>query len=87
MFYYAVVFVLVGLVAGVLNLAEGSLVVVQLSWMLFLIGVALMGLHLIWLRPSPVRASEDGGQAVIAAPMTRRGIFNLYSRHEKEERR
>jgi len=39
--YYALVFLVVGLVAGVLNLAEGSLMVVQMSWMLFVIGIVL----------------------------------------------
>lgn len=85
MIYYAVVFLVVGLVAGLLNLAEGSLLVLQTSWMLFLIGVALMAMNLIGVRTPPVRASKVGGLTVIPASMTR--ICNLYRKHEKEERR
>ena len=47
MLYYALVFLVVGMVAGVLNLAEGSLMVVQMSWMLFLIGIVLVAIHVI----------------------------------------
>jgi uncharacterized membrane protein YtjA (UPF0391 family) len=48
--YYALAFLLVGLVAGVLNLAEGSLLslmVVQMLSMLFLIGIFLVAIHVI----------------------------------------
>ena len=58
MLYYAVTFVLVGLVSGALNMAEGSLVVLQMSMMLFLIGVALMAMSLMGRRTPPVRHWE-----------------------------
>jgi len=45
--YYALAFLVVGLVAGVLNLAEGSLMVVQMSWMLFVIGIVLVAIRVI----------------------------------------
>jgi uncharacterized membrane protein YtjA (UPF0391 family) len=47
MLYYALVFLVVGLVAGVLNLAGVSAVAVQISWILFLIGVILVAIHLV----------------------------------------
>ena len=47
MLYYALVFLVVGLVAGALNLAGVSAVAVQISWILFLIGVILVAIHLV----------------------------------------
>ena len=47
MLYYALVFLLVGLVAGALNLAGISTIAVQISWILFLIGVILVAIHLV----------------------------------------
>ena len=47
MLYYALVFMLVGLVAGALNLAGVSTVAVQISWILFLI--VLVAVHLVTL--------------------------------------
>jgi len=47
MFYYALVFLAVGLVAAVLNLAGISAVAVQISWTLLLIGVVLVAIHLV----------------------------------------
>lgn len=47
MLYYALVFLVVGLVAGALNLAGVSSVAVQISWSLFLIGVILVAIHLV----------------------------------------
>lgn len=44
---YALVFLLVGLVAGVLNLAGGSLGEVQMSWILFLSGAVLVAIHVV----------------------------------------
>ncbi|HLZ32796.1 MAG TPA: DUF1328 family protein [Nitrospira sp.] len=49
MLYYALVFMLVGLVAGALNLAGVSTVAVQISWILFLIGIVLVAVHLVTL--------------------------------------
>lgn len=47
MLYYALVFLVVGLIAGALNLAGVSAVAVQISWILFLIGVVLVAIHLV----------------------------------------
>lgn len=47
MLYYALVFLVVGLIAGALNLAGISAVAVQISWILFLIGVILVAIHLV----------------------------------------
>jgi uncharacterized membrane protein YtjA (UPF0391 family) len=47
MLYYALVFLVVGLIAGALNLAGVSAVAVQISWIMFLIGVILVAIHLV----------------------------------------
>ena len=47
MLYYALVFLMVGVIAGALNLAGVSAVAVQISWVLFLIGIVLVAIHLI----------------------------------------
>ncbi|TKS59776.1 MAG: hypothetical protein EWM72_01961 [Nitrospira sp.] len=47
MLYYALVFLAVGLIAGALNLAGVSTVAVQVSWILFLIGIALVAIHVV----------------------------------------
>lgn len=47
MLYYALVFLVVGLVAGVLGLGGVSAVATQISWILFLIGVVLLVIHLV----------------------------------------
>jgi uncharacterized membrane protein YtjA (UPF0391 family) len=54
MFYYALVFLVVGLIAGVLNLAGVSTVAVQISWVLFVIGILLLVIHLITGRTARV---------------------------------
>lgn len=54
MLYYALVFLVVGLIAGVLNLAGVSAVAVQISWILFLIGMVLVAIHLVRGRPAQV---------------------------------
>lgn len=54
MLYYALVFLVVGLIAGALNLAGVSTVAVQISWILFLIGVVLVAIHAITGRSSRV---------------------------------
>jgi len=51
MLYYALVFLLVGLVAGALGLAG---VATQISWILFLIGIVLLLIHVIKGRTPPV---------------------------------
>jgi uncharacterized membrane protein YtjA (UPF0391 family) len=55
MLYYALIFMVVGVIAGALNLAGVSAVAVQISWILFLVGVVLLGIHLVTGRS--VRAS------------------------------
>jgi len=54
MLYYALVFLVVGLIAGALNLAGVSTVAVQISWVLFLIGVVLVAIHVITGRTARV---------------------------------
>ncbi|HEU0007214.1 MAG TPA: DUF1328 family protein [Terriglobia bacterium] len=55
MLYYALIFLVVGVIAGALNLAGVSAVAVQISWVLFLVGVVLLVIHLVTGRS--VRAS------------------------------
>jgi len=50
MLYYALMFLVVGLIVGALNLAGISTVAVQISWMLFVIGIVLLAIHLIMGR-------------------------------------
>jgi uncharacterized membrane protein YtjA (UPF0391 family) len=47
MLSYALMFLVVGLIAGALNLAGVSTVAVQISWMLFVVGIVLLVIHLI----------------------------------------
>lgn len=47
MLYYALMFLVVGLIAGALNLAGISTVAVQISWVLFLVGIVLLVIHWI----------------------------------------
>jgi uncharacterized membrane protein YtjA (UPF0391 family) len=47
MLYYALMFLVVGLIAGALNLAGVSTVAVQILWVLFLIGIVLLVIHWI----------------------------------------
>ena len=47
MLYYALVFLIVGLVAGALNLAGVAAVAVQISWVLFVIGIVLVAIHVV----------------------------------------
>mgnify|MGYP003545285571 CR=1 FL=1 len=50
MLYYALVFLVVGLIAGALNLAGVAGVAVQISWVLFVIGAILAVVHLVSRR-------------------------------------
>ena len=54
MFYYALAFLVVGLIAGTLYLAGVSAVSVQTSWILLLIGVVLAAIHLVTGRADRV---------------------------------
>jgi uncharacterized membrane protein YtjA (UPF0391 family) len=55
MLYYALIFLVVGVIAGAMNLAGISAVAVQISWVLFLVGIVLLVIHLVTGRS--VRAS------------------------------
>jgi uncharacterized membrane protein YtjA (UPF0391 family) len=53
MLYYALMFLVVGLIAGALNLVGISTVVVQVSWTLVLAGMlAVLAIHLFVGRTS-----------------------------------
>jgi uncharacterized membrane protein YtjA (UPF0391 family) len=54
MLYYALMFLVAGLIAGALNLAGVSTVSVQISWVLFLIGLVLVAIHVITGRTARV---------------------------------
>jgi uncharacterized membrane protein YtjA (UPF0391 family) len=47
MIYYALVFLLVGLVAGALGLFGVAAIAGQISWILFLIGIVMLVVHLV----------------------------------------
>jgi len=53
MLYYALVFLVVGLIAGALGLAGVAAIAGQISWILFLIGIALLVIHLLTGRRVP----------------------------------
>ena len=53
MLYYALMFLVVGLIAGALNLMGVSAVAVQISWILFLVGMILVAVHLFSNRSAP----------------------------------
>jgi uncharacterized membrane protein YtjA (UPF0391 family) len=54
MLYYALVFLVVGLIAGALNLVGVSAIAMQISWILFVIGVVLVVIHLVTGRSTRV---------------------------------
>jgi uncharacterized membrane protein YtjA (UPF0391 family) len=54
MLYFALVFLVVGLIAGALNLAGVAAIAVQISWILFVIGVVLVVIHLLTGRSTRV---------------------------------
>jgi len=47
MIYYALMFLLVGLIAGALGLFGVAQVAAQIAWVLFLIGVILLVIHVV----------------------------------------
>lgn len=47
MLYYALAFLVVGLIAGALNLVGVSAIAVQIAWILSVIGVVLIVIHLV----------------------------------------
>jgi len=54
MLYYALMFLLVGLVAAALGLLGVAGVAIQISWILFVIGIALLVIHLLRGHTPPV---------------------------------
>ena len=54
MLYYALAFLVVGLVAGILGLAGIAAIASQISWILFLIGIVLLLVHMFTGRPAQV---------------------------------
>jgi uncharacterized membrane protein YtjA (UPF0391 family) len=46
MLYYALIFLVVGLIAGALGLAGVAAVAGQIAWILFLVGIVLIVVHL-----------------------------------------
>jgi uncharacterized membrane protein YtjA (UPF0391 family) len=53
MLYYPLLFLVVGLLTGALNFAGVSAGAVQISWMLFLVGIVLLAIH--WIRGRKTR--------------------------------
>jgi uncharacterized membrane protein YtjA (UPF0391 family) len=47
MLYYALVFLIVGLVAGALGVSGVAAVGGQIAWVLFIIGIVLLVVHLV----------------------------------------
>ena len=54
MLYYALLFWVAGVIAAGLHLAEVAAVAVQISWVLFLIGILLVAIHVITGRTARV---------------------------------
>ena len=54
MLYFALLFLIVGLIAGALNIAGVAAIAVQISWILFVIGIVLVVIHLITGRSTRV---------------------------------
>jgi len=54
MLYYALVFLVVGLVAGALGLFGVAAVASQIAWLLFLVGIILLVVHLVTGRGARV---------------------------------
>jgi uncharacterized membrane protein YtjA (UPF0391 family) len=46
MLYYALVFLIVGLIAGALGLSGIASVAGQIAWILFLVGIVLLVVHI-----------------------------------------
>jgi uncharacterized membrane protein YtjA (UPF0391 family) len=52
--YYALVFLIVGLIAGVLGATGVAAIAAQIAWILFIVGVILLVIHLATGRRGPV---------------------------------
>lgn len=53
MLYYALVFLVIGLIAGALGLFGIAAIASQIAWILFLVGVVLLVIHLVTGRSPP----------------------------------
>ncbi len=53
MLYYALVFLVVGLIAGALGLFGVAAIAGEISWILFLVGIVLLVIHLVGGRRPP----------------------------------
>lgn len=47
MLYLALMFLVVGLIAGALNMAGVAAIATQIAWILFVIGIVLLVIHLV----------------------------------------
>jgi uncharacterized membrane protein YtjA (UPF0391 family) len=54
MLYYALAFLVIGLIAGALNIAGVGAIAIQISWILFLVGIILVVIHLVTGRSARV---------------------------------
>ncbi len=54
MLYYALAFLIVGLVAGALGLAGVAALAGQIAWILFLVGIVFLVVHMLRGRVPPV---------------------------------
>jgi uncharacterized membrane protein YtjA (UPF0391 family) len=54
MLYYSLVFLIVGLIAGTLGIYGVAAIASQIAWVLFLIGIALLVIHLVTGRSTSV---------------------------------
>lgn len=54
MLYYALVFLIVGLIAAAFGLTGVAGVASQIAWVLFLIGIILLIIHLVSGRRRPI---------------------------------
>jgi uncharacterized membrane protein YtjA (UPF0391 family) len=54
MLYYALVFLIVGLIAGALGIYGVAAIASQIAWVLFVIALVFLVLHLISGRPRSV---------------------------------
>jgi uncharacterized membrane protein YtjA (UPF0391 family) len=50
MLYYALVFLIVGLIAGALGIYGVAAIASQIAWILFLVGIVLLIVHLVSAR-------------------------------------
>jgi len=53
MLYYALAFLVVGLIAGVLGLAGLAAVAGHIAWVLFVVGITLLVVHVVSRRRVP----------------------------------